>query len=401
MPGLEVLAAEHPLRERLRGQLIRALYAAGRQAEALAAYEDLRRRLADELGVDPSPELQEIHLAVLRADPALAAPTPAASPRTNVPAQLTSFVGRDRDLTGVADLLDRHRLVTLVGPGGAGKTRLAGEVGVRVLDRFPDGVWLVELAPATGGDQVPQAVLAGVGLPAAGPETDGSSPRDALGRLVDLVARRRALIVLDNCEHLVEAAAHTAGELLARCPDLRILATSREPLGITGEALAPVAPLGLPPAGATPELALEHPAVRLLADRAAAVRPGFAVDEVTVGPMVEICRRLDGLPLAIELAAARLRSLPVEEVAARLDDRFRLLTGGSRTALPRHRTLRAVVAWSWDLLEPAERQLADRLAVFPGGTVRTRPSRSAPGRSCRRRRCPTCSRRSPTSRWCR
>jgi predicted ATPase/DNA-binding SARP family transcriptional activator len=361
---LEALARAHPMRERIRGQHIRALYAAGRQADALAAYEDLRGLLADELGVDPSRQLQEIHLRVLRATPE----PRRATPRTNVPAQFTSFVGRDADLAEVARLLERHRLVTLVGPGGAGKTRLAAETAVRVLDGFQDGAWLAELAPVTDGSQVPQAVVSAVGLPDTRLREAAAQP-PPLARLVDLLADRCALIVLDNCEHLIEPAARTAAELLARCPRLRILATSREPLGITGEALAPVAPLGLPPADASPGEALRHPAVRLLADRAGAVRPGFEVDERTVAPVVEICRRLDGMPLAIELASARMRSLPVTEVAARLDDRFRLLTGGSRAALPRHQTLRAVVAWSWDLLTPAEAALADRVAVFPGGVT--------------------------------
>ena len=359
---LETLARDHPLRERIRGQQVRALYAAGRQADALAAYEDVRRRLADELGVDPSPALQEIHLRVLRATPE----PRAAVGRTNVPAQFTSFVGRDADLAAVTALLDRHRLVTLVGPGGAWKTRLAAETAVRVLDRFPGGTWLAELAPISDAAQVPQAVLGAIGLvDSLRREQPGQA--DALTLLVDLLADRCALIVLDNCEHLIEAAARTAAELLAHCPQLRILATSREPLAITGEALAPVAPLGLPPSDAAPAQALAFPAVRLLADRAAAVRPGFEVAADTVGPVVEICRRLDGMPLAIELAAARMRSLPVTEVATRLDDRFRLLTGGSRAALPRHQTLRAVVAWSWDLLTDAEAALADRVAVFPGG----------------------------------
>jgi predicted ATPase/DNA-binding SARP family transcriptional activator len=354
---LRQLAADHPLRERIRAQHVQALAAAGRQADALAEYEDVRRLLADELGVDPSPELREVQLRVLRAEDRPA-------PRSNLPAQLTSFVGRDGDLAAVADLLTAHRLVTLVGPGGAGKTRLSAEVAVRTLPRFPDGAWLAELAPVTGAEALPQAVLAAVNLP----ETrDPQVQADPMTRLVDLLGDRCALIVLDNCEHVIEAAARTAAELLARCPRLRILATSREPLGITGEALSPVAPLGLPPDRTTPADALRYPAVRLLADRVAAVRPGFAVDASTVGPAVEICRRLDGMPLAIELAAARTRALPVQEVAARLDDRFRLLTGGSRTALPRHQTLRAVVTWSWDLLTPAEAALADRLAVFPGG----------------------------------
>lgn len=371
LPELEALVAEHPLRERLRGQLVRALYAAGRQADALAAYEDVRGRLADELGVDPSPALREIHLQVLRADPALGAET--STGPTNLPAPLTSFLGRDDDVRRVVDLVAGHRLVTLIGPGGAGKTRLAVEIGDRLRRRFPDGVWMVELAAVTNDADVPPAVLTAVAsfaVPDAQPATVQITPQQhAIGRLVDALRDRRALIVLDNCEHVVDATARTAETLLARCPQLKVLTTSREPLAITGEALAPVSPLGLPAKTAAPEEALACPAVALFADRAAAAGPGFAVEGDTVRLVVEVCRRLDGLPLAIELAAARLRGLPLDVLAARLDDRFRLLTGGSRTALPRHQTLRAVVAWSWDLLSPEEARLADRLAVFPGGVT--------------------------------
>ena len=190
-------------------------------------------------------------------------------------------------------------------------------------------------------------------------------PRDTVGRLVDVFAEADTLLVLDNCEHVIDAAARLAEELLARCPRLRVLATSREPLGILGEALRPVPPLRLPTADVSATEALVYPSVQLLRDRGASVRPGFAVTDENVASIVEICRRLDGLPLAIELAAARLRALSPAQVASRLDDRFRLLTGGSRTALPRHRTLRAVVDWSWDLLTDEERRLAETLAVFP------------------------------------
>ncbi|HEV7712197.1 MAG TPA: BTAD domain-containing putative transcriptional regulator [Asanoa sp.] len=368
---LDELAAAHPLRERVWALRLRALAAAGRPAEALAAYADFRQRLADELGADPSPELREAHLAVLRgADEPPAAR--ALHSRGNLRAALTSFVGRGAELARVDRLLGDGRLVTLVGPGGAGKTRLATvAAGVRA-EHGLDAAWMVELAPVTDPADVVQAALVAIDGRAAAFSDPGrrQANRDALTRLVEALAPIDALVVLDNCEHVVDAAARLADELLARCPRLRILATSREPLGITGEALCPMPPLGLPePPRPGAEVDLEairgYPSIQLFRDRAEAVRPGFAVTADNVADVVEICRRLDGLPLAIELAAARLRSLSAAQIAARLDDRFRLLTGGSRTALERHRTLRAVVAWSWELLTAEERRLAERLAVFP------------------------------------
>ncbi len=398
---LEELAAEHPLRERLIALLVRALYAAGRPADALAAYERARAALADQLGVDPSPALAALHVAILRGDPDVAppaAPGPDGArpfpPRTNLRAPLTSFVGRDEDVFRVGKLMTESRLTTLTGPGGAGKTRLAVESARTLLDQMPDGVWLVELAPVAdpGGGELPQAVLTALGLrekallaPArtralAGDPAENASwgryrqassaePGDPLDRLLAALADKRLLLVLDNCEHLIDAAAGLVDRLLGACPDLRVLATSREPLGITGESLWPVEPLAMPPADAPATQVTRYPSVRLLLDRATAVRPGFAVDDQTVAPVVRICRALDGMPLAIELAAARLRAMTPDQVANRLDDRFRLLTGGSRTALPRHQTLRAVVDWSWDLLDEPERTLLRRLAVFAGGAT--------------------------------
>jgi len=370
---LEVLVAEHPLHEGLTGLLMRGLAATGRQADALAAYEALRTRLADELGIDPGSQLRTVHLAVLRGEIA-AAPAPVGRARTNLRAQLTSFVGRADEVARVRKTLESYRLVTLVGPGGAGKTRLATEVaagvrgdaarggpdGARPDDLWSDGIWLIELASVTDGADVPQAVLASIGLRESRLLPDGqqmSTSRDARSRLLEGLADARALLVLDNCEHLIDACAHLADALLARGPRLRIVATSREPLGITGESLFVVPPLR------------EDPAVRLFADRAAAVSPDFTLDGETRPLVIDIVHRLDGLPLAIELAAARLRTLPLAEISRRLTDRFRLLTGGSRTALPRHRTLRAVVEWSWELLTPAERLLAERFSVFPAGAT--------------------------------
>ncbi|WP_238498344.1 BTAD domain-containing putative transcriptional regulator [Streptosporangium soli] len=334
---LEELVAAHPLRERLRGLLIKALHALGRQAEALAAYEHFRVLLAEELGADPGRELQEIHLAVLRGERA----APGGRPRGNLRTPLTSFVGRADERARIAARLREDRLVTLVGPGGVGKSRLATQIARDLAADVPGGVWLVELAPVADPADLPQTLAGALGLTQA-------------GRLADTLPAADIVVVLDNCEHLIDAAARLVEDLLGSCPQLRVLATSREPLGILGEALCPVAPLR-PGEG-----------VRLLADRAKAVRAEFAVTDANAADLAEICDRLDGLPLAIELAAARLRYLTVEQLAAGLANRFQMLTGGSRTALPRHRTLRAVVAWSWDLLPDDERRTAERLAVFPG-----------------------------------
>ncbi|NGO73512.1 ATP-binding protein, partial [Streptomyces boncukensis] len=266
----------------------------------------------------------------------------------NLRAPLHGLIGRDGECRRARERLAEGRLVTLVGPGGVGKTRLATAVAAQV--RAPGGIWVAELAAAASQDDVAATVGAALGLRAT-----GLSTRDPLSRLTDALGGAAALLVLDNCEHVIEAAAWLAEELLGRCPGLRVLATGREPLGITGELLVPVLPLD---PGA---------AVELFTERARAVRPGFALTDGSAHLVAGLCQRLDGLPLAIELAAARLRTLPLEWLAARLDDRFALLTGGSRTAQPRHQALSSVVAWSWDLLSEAERGTARRLAAFAGG----------------------------------
>ncbi|MFD4316563.1 BTAD domain-containing putative transcriptional regulator [Streptomyces sp. NPDC058548] len=373
LPELTALCAAHPLDETLQALRIRALRDTGRAAEALAAYESVRRALANRLGTDPSPALRALHTELL-AGPRTPEPAPTPKPgreeapaereetsvRGNLRARLTSFVGRDEEIAALRDDLRTARLVTLLGPGGAGKTRLSQEAAERGAadGAWPDGVWVAELAAVTDPEAVVEAVLAAVGaretvLRGAGAE-ELRAGDDPLGRLVEHCAGRRMLVLLDNCEHLVAAAAALAETLLARCPDLRILATSREPLGVPGEMVRPLGPL---PVGM---------ALRLLDERGAAARPGFTVGE-DPGAAEEICRRLDGLPLAIELAAARLRMLTSRQIADRLDDRFRLLTSGARTVLPRQQTLRAVVDWSWDLLDGVERAVLRRLAVFTGG----------------------------------
>ncbi|MGA8116351.1 MAG: BTAD domain-containing putative transcriptional regulator [Actinocatenispora sp.] len=368
--------AEQPLSERFCGLAIRALTATGRQADALACYERTRRALADELGVDPSPQLAAVHVAMLRGELAHPDTDERADRvgRTNLRATLSSFIGREREMAEVRRLLADARLVTFVGPGGAGKTRLATEAAAGLAARYPDGVWLVQLAPVSDPVEVPHAVLAALGSPepavvTASQRAGRPAVLDREEHLLAELASRRLLLILDNCEHLVDAAARLADTLLARCPEVRVLATSRSPLGITGERLYPVPPLDLPGPGADLATARASAAVRLLSDRAAAVRPGFEVHADNVAAVTQICRRLDGAPLALELAAARLRAFTPAQLADRLDDRFRLLSTGNRAALPRHQTLHAVVSWSWELLSPAERVLARRLSVFPGGAT--------------------------------
>jgi predicted ATPase/DNA-binding SARP family transcriptional activator len=357
LAGLRALAAEQPVRDKPVELLMRALHRLGRDSEALAAYERHREVLADELGADPSPSLQQLHVEILRAEPQ----QPRSHGRTNLPAGRTSFLGRDDDVAMVRELVGRSRLTTLTGPGGSGKTRLSIESARGLLDAFPDGVWLVELAPLTKDAEVAQAVVTALGarVRRLGKDVLFLETADPVERLISALGGQRTLIVLDNCEHLIDAAAHLADDLLAACPGLRVLATSREPLGITGEALWPVEPLALPPADADVEQAMRFPVVQLLDERARAVRPDFRID----ADAVSICRALDGMPLAIELAAARLRTMTARQLTERLDDKFRLLRGGSRTALPRHQTLRAVIDWSWDLLGDDERRAWQRLAV--------------------------------------
>lgn len=282
--------------------------------------------------------------------------------RHNLPTQLTSFIGREKEMTEVKQALAEHRLVTLNGSGGAGKTRLSLQVAADSLDQFPNGIWFVELAPLTDPDLIPQTILT-----AADMQTQQG--KSALESLTDFLREKTSLLVMDNCEHLIEACATLANTLLNAAPNLKILASSREPLGIKGEQSWRVPSLSAPDVKHLPSLEQlsQYEAVRLFIDRALLVQPHFRVTNENAPTVAQICYRLDGIPLALELAAARIRVLSVEQIASRLDDRFRLLTGGSRTALPRQQTLRALIDWSYDLLSENERTLLRRLAVFSGG----------------------------------
>jgi predicted ATPase/class 3 adenylate cyclase len=280
--------------------------------------------------------------------------------RNNLPLQMTPFVGRTAEIADAGSRLAESRLVTVIGPGGMGKTRLAIELAANLLEECADGVWMVELAPISDPDLIASSLLTVVGLR----EEPG---RTALHTLTDHLASRQVLLVLDNCEHLVEACAQLASALLRACPKLRVLATSREALGVPGEVAWRIPAMGVPQELPPLDDLMEWPAVALFVDRALSARPAFQVSEKNAGAIVELCRHLDGIPLAIELAAARLNVLSVEQLAGRLNDRFRLLTGGSRAALPRQQTLRATIDWSYELLTEHEKAFLRRASVFAGG----------------------------------
>jgi predicted ATPase/DNA-binding SARP family transcriptional activator len=349
---LEGLSAAHPLREDLCAHLVVALYRCGRQADALAAYRRLRAMLVEELGVEPEERLRRLELAVLRHDPWLQPPPDG---RAALPAPLGSFVGRNDELDNLSVLLRSHRLVTLTGPGGVGKTRLAMELARRSTDV---ATVLVDLAPLTTPALVAERLADALGIRA--------EPGHALARTIAAaLSLRPSLVVLDNCEHLVAACAELVQILLVGAAGSTVLATSREPLGVPGELAHPVRPLHAGGGDESWERIAEHDAVRLFVNRAAGVRSGFTLTAGNAALVAEVCRRLDGLPLAIELAAARVAALPLAELADRLDDRFTLLASATRAADPRHRSLAAAMSWGHDLQPAAERLLFARLAVFP------------------------------------
>jgi predicted ATPase/DNA-binding SARP family transcriptional activator len=341
-PGLRSALADNPFRERFWGQLMLALYRSGRQAEALETFQEARRVLADELGLEPGPELRGLQEAILAHDPAIAVPA-VHRRRGNLPAPSTSFVGREEELGRISALLRENRLVTLTGPPGVGKSRLAVETA-RSLERdLRDGVWLVDFARAGGAEDA-------VRLLAHAVDVRGSDP---LARVTSRLRDATALVVLDACEHVLEEAARIASSLLAECPEVRILATSREALRAAGEVRAPVAPLG-------------STAVELFLERARTARPGFAPDAEAVALASEIARRVDGLPLAIELAAARVNVLGLAELLSILERRAALLRD-SPAADPSRTALQELVEWSYDLLHGDEKTLLQQLAVHRGG----------------------------------
>jgi len=357
---LEGLLVEHPFRERLWGQLMLALYRSGRQADALQAFHRARQVLDQELGIQPSRWLHRRQEQILLQDAALDAPEPLPpTPRHNLPARRSSFVGRRAELAELQGLLRTRRLVCVTGPPGSGKTRLALEAATCLLEAFPHGAWFVSLAEVADPELLRSAVAAALGIPEL-PE------RPAAQVLNDHLRSRRLLLMLDNFEHLLPAAV-TVAELLDAAPELTVLATSRTPLRLSGEQEYPLAPLPLPEPD---ELAADpagNDALALFADRAAAVDPHFVLDVDNAPVVAEVVARLDGLPLAIELAAARLRLFPLEELARRLGPALPQLSGGPVDHPARQRTLRAAIAWSDDLLGPADRALLRRLGVFQGG----------------------------------
>ncbi len=370
--------ALEPWNEEAHQHVMRLLALSGQRSAALAQYETCQRLLAKELGVKPSAETTWLYEAIrderlskaseVKGDKAS---TPVhrleelmERPHHNLPLQLTSFIGREKEIAEVQAMLRKTpgRLVTLTGSGGVGKTRLTLQAAASLLESFPDGAWLVELAPLTDPARLPSAAAAVLDVH----ETPG---RPASVALRDYLRTKRLLLILDNCEHLAEACAGLAARLLQASPGLHIMATSRERLGVEGETTFHVPSLSIPGAHERMDLKAvsQYEAVRLFIERAQSDSPGFTLTEDNAQVIAQICQRLDGIPLAIELAAARTRLLSVGQIATRLDDAFRLLTGGSRTALPRHQTLRASIDWSYNLLTPQEQSLLRALSIFAGG----------------------------------
>ncbi len=353
LADLEALVLEHPYRERLWESLMRARYQLGRNREALRAFRDVSGLMA-EVGLEPGENLRKLEDLILAQDLRLA------ETRNNLPTELSNFVGREAEIAAVADLLVTSRLVTLAGPGGSGKTRLGLEVAHEVMHLYPDGVWFVELASTEGADLVGTEMVRAIGLKPSG--------EDPLAALITALSFETALILLDNCEHVLSAAATAIRVILESCPGVRVLATSRQPLRVPGETVYDVPGMRFPVGGGVVSGDMgEFDAVSLFEARALQADPSLSLDSEALDAIVDICRRVDGMPLAIELAAARARSLELRAIADRLTDRIDLLAGGLSTAPPRQQTLRATIDWSYRLLSETEKLVLGRLSVFRGG----------------------------------
>jgi predicted ATPase/DNA-binding SARP family transcriptional activator len=377
---LTELTRAHPFSEGFAAQLMLGLYRCGRQIEALQVYRELSRRLLEEFGLEPGLRLRELESAILRQEPDLlllltAAPSgPMTSrlPRGNLPTVPNSFVGRRDELATVRHLLAPGRLLTLTGPGGSGKTRLALEAAQAEVASTPDGVWLVELAPLATPIGLTTTVLRSLGVSESTPtprviDVPGVLSTSPEARLIDYLWDRQLLLVLDNCEHLIPDIAALVELILTRAPTVRVLATSREALDIDGETRLRIHPLEVPPVQASGGAQLEeYDAVRLFVDRARAVTPDFSIGDTTSKAVAAICRHLEGLPLALELAASQTRVLSAAQISGSLEQRFYSLVGGSRRTAPRHRTLQAAIDWSYERLEPGEQVLFESVSVFAG-----------------------------------
>lgn len=346
----------NPLQEDVHRELMLLYYVTGDQGRALQQYREVERILKEELDVEPQPETKQLFEQIVRgAALALTRVIP-----NDLPHPLTSFIGRAKEIEGVKNSLNTTRLLTLTGIGGCGKSRLALQVAHQLLGRYPDGVWWVDLAALSEESLVPQAVASALKVR----EQAGCS---LVQSLADHLQNKNTLLIFDNCEHLVDACAQLVEALLQDCPNVRVLATSRETLGIAGELVWLVPPLATPDQPYSPERLMQYDAVRLLLERASVRQVDSLLAEQNGPLLVQLCQRLEGIPLAIELAAARCKMLSLEQITQRLDDRFRVLTGGRRTALPRHRTLHATMEWSYNLLAEKEQMLLCRLSVFAGG----------------------------------
>lgn len=351
LADLEALVVEHPLRERLWEHLITARYRMGRNADALHAYQEVAAHLG-EIGLEPGEALRRLEEKILLHDETLT------RTKTNLPVELDRFIGREDELQAIVEMLGQHRLVTLVGPAGTGKTRLAVTAARQLLGTFTDGIWFVELAPIRDAQLIDDELAVAIGL---APSTD---PRGMIHRAL---AADTTLIVLDNCEHVLAGAEEVVRSILESCPNVRVLATSREPLRVPGGSVFEVPGMGVPDEGSPVSDVSDYDAIELFVDRATRARSSLGFDEGDLARVGEICGRLDGLPLAIELAAARTATLSPDVIIDRLDDRFSLLNLGSTTVPDRHRTLEATIEWSYQLLGDLERAVLMRLGVFRGG----------------------------------